>query len=245
MLDIANEPPLDPSHTAGLQVDQGDITVSGGTVNIFSTSTEDRSLPVQLSSFSATSIAEGVKLNWRTESEVNNVGFNVYRSTTKDGNFTKLGFVEGHGSTPFGHDYSFADAVKTEGTYFYYIEDIDVEGKKERSDIISVTFKPQRVLLPTRFELRQNFPNPFNPETWIPFQLPRDADVMIEIYNLNGQLIRTLSLGTLPAGYYNERRSAAFWDGRLNTGEKSASGIYFYRLKAGDYSAVKRMVIIK
>ncbi len=159
----------------------------------------------------------------------------------QDGKFDKIGFVNGHGSTPFGHDYRFTDKMAEAGqTYFYFIEDIDIEGKRERSNIISITFKPQ-IPLPTHFKLYQNFPNPFNPETFLPFQLPKDTDVTIEIYNLNGKLVRILSLGMLPAGYYDERANAAYWDGRTNTGEKCASGIYFYRLKIRDCSAVKRM----
>jgi Tol biopolymer transport system component len=249
VLDIAGG--ANPSHNAGLELtNQTFITSSNAGVasaNFPIQNSMDTSLPVQLSSFSAASTAKGVTLNWRTETEVNNVGFNVYRSTTREGNYAKIGFVDGHGSTAFSHDYSFDDrTAEADQTYFYLIESIDVEGNKERSDTISIIFNPpaQRPM-PTRFALHQNFPNPFNPETWIPFQLPRDADVTIEIYNLNGQIVRTLLLGKVPAGYYDERSNAAFWDGRSDSGEKVASGVYFYRLKAGDYSAVKRMVVVK
>jgi len=93
--------------------------------------------------------------------------------------------------------------------------------------------------------LLQNSPNPFNSETWIPFHLAQEADVTIQIYDMRGQIVRTLSLGTLTAGYYDDRFKAAYWDGKWEMGEVVSSGIYFYHLKAGDYSAVRRMTIIK
>lgn len=207
------------------------------------------SLPVELSFFAATGTADGVTLRWRTESETNNFGFKIYRSATNDGNFQKIGFVEGHFSTPLAHDYTFTDKKAEAGqTYFYFIEDVAIEGNTKRSDTISVTFRPQSVPLeirPTQFALYQNFPNPFNPETWIPYDLVADAPVSITIYNASGHRIRTLSLGTQPAGTYLLKDRAAYWDGRSDNGELASSGVYFYHLQAGDYHAVKKMVIFK
>ena len=80
----------------------------------------------------------------------------------------------------------------------------------------------------------QNYPNPFNPETWIPYKLAVGAEVQIKIYNLTGQLIRTLDLGEKEPGEYISKDKAAYWDGRNNSGEEIASGIYFYQLRAGD-----------
>ncbi|MBM3242539.1 T9SS type A sorting domain-containing protein [Candidatus Poribacteria bacterium] len=99
--------------------------------------------------------------------------------------------------------------------------------------------------IPVKSELVQNYPNPFNPETWIPYNLAKEADVVINIYNVSGQLIRTLDLAHKDAGFYLSKDKAAYWDGRDNSGEKVASGIYFYTLKAGDFSATRRMVIMK
>lgn len=93
--------------------------------------------------------------------------------------------------------------------------------------------------------LGQNYPNPFNPETWIPFQLAEPAEVDIKIYSATGQLVRELNLGHKPAGFYSERNKAAYWDGRNDTGEKVSSGIYFYIIKAGDFTATKKLVISK
>jgi len=101
------------------------------------------------------------------------------------------------------------------------------------------------VTLPKSTELYQNYPNPFNPDTWIPYQLKEDAEVEIRIYTSTGQLIRTLSLGNKPAGYYTGREKAAYWDGRNEAGEKVASGVYFYTIKAGDFTATKKMAIAR
>ena len=88
-----------------------------------------------------------------------------------------------------------------------------------------------------------NFPNPFNPETWIPYQLARGANVVIRIYSPIGQLVRSLDLGYKGAGRYITKAAAAYWDGTNEYGERVASGIYYYSIKAGDFSAVKKMVV--
>lgn len=101
------------------------------------------------------------------------------------------------------------------------------------------------VLTPDETALLPNYPNPFNPETWIPYHLADGADVEIVIYDANGVLVKQLALGYQPAGYYAERGRAAYWDGRNESGESVVSGVYVYRLRAGDYAAARRMVIVK
>lgn len=98
---------------------------------------------------------------------------------------------------------------------------------------------------PKKTALLPNYPNPFNPETWIPYDLERDADVRIHIYNVKGQSIRQLKIGFQTAGTYRTRSRAAHWDGRNAAGEPVASGIYFYTLQAGDFKATRQMVILK
>jgi hypothetical protein len=98
---------------------------------------------------------------------------------------------------------------------------------------------------PYRFQLLANYPNPFNPETWIPFELAEEADVTIRIYGLDGQHIRTLDLGRYGQGSYTDRDQAAHWDGRNEYGEQVASSMYIYELRAGTYRAMRRMVIRK
>ena len=98
---------------------------------------------------------------------------------------------------------------------------------------------------PTETRLLANYPNPFNPETWIPYQLTTESDVRITIYNVRGSVVRVLVLGHQPAGFYMSRSRAAYWDGRNAFGEKIASGVYFYTLTAGDFTATRRMLVRK
>jgi len=98
---------------------------------------------------------------------------------------------------------------------------------------------------PEEFALLQNFPNSFNPETWIPYQLAEEVDVAIRIYNASGQLVRTLNLGYKQAGFYTNKDKAAYWDGRNELGEQVASGVYFYQIKAGDFVSTKKFVMLK
>ena len=100
-------------------------------------------------------------------------------------------------------------------------------------------------LTPTVTELLANYPNPFNPETWIPYRLADDAFVTLTIYDLNGQVVRTIDVGHQIAAVYEGRSKAVYWDGRNGLGEQVASGVYFYHLSAGDYSATRKMLILK
>ena len=93
--------------------------------------------------------------------------------------------------------------------------------------------------------LLSNYPNPFNPETWIPYQLAEAADVSVEIYDVGGSLVRTIFVGFKPIGYYLTRERAAYWDGRNEVGESVSSGVYFLQFVAGDFTATQRVVIVK
>ena len=123
------------------------------------------------------------------------------------------------------------------------------------SDIVSVPVPaellnlglgaPSTIAVPSETRLLLNYPNPFNPETWIPYQLSEPAEVTVSIYSVNGSLIRTLALGHQSAGLYRSRSRAAYWDGRNAFGERVASGLYFYTLTAGDFTATRKMLIRK
>lgn len=93
--------------------------------------------------------------------------------------------------------------------------------------------------------LLQNFPNPFNPDTWIPFQLKEDGNVLIRIYSISGELVREINLGYKPAGIYISKDRSVYWDGRDKFGMPVASGIYFYNLKVNDFSETKKLIVIK
>ncbi len=109
-------------------------------------------------------------------------------------------------------------------------------------------FFPEQLLAaltPAETGLLPNYPNPFNPETWIPYHLANAADVTLKIYDATGAMVRQLDLGHQSAGFYTARNRAAYWDGRNQLGEPIASGIYFYTLTAGDFTATRKMSICK
>lgn len=233
-------------------------TISGSSPQRIS---HDISLPVFLSVFTATATPNGVLLSWRTESEVDNIGWNIYRSTKRDGEYHRINdrLIAGAGNSAMPHDYQFLDKDAREGiTYFYYLEDIDIFGRENRSDVIQVPSdkawvekppqeknQPLKSLPPSKFALLQNYPNPFNPETWIPYQLATESKVMIKIYDASGMLVRNLFVGHRREGYYIEKAKAAYWDGRSNTGEQVASGVYFYTIHAGTFTATRKMMVIR
>ena len=117
----------------------------------------------------------------------------------------------------------------------------------------SLTFKRSIAMLesilaamaPHKTILLANYPNPFNPETWIPYQLAAPADVTVSIFAVDGSVVRTLALGHQPIGIYQDKSRAAYWDGKNAHGEPVASGVYFYTLKAGDFTATRKMLIAK
>jgi len=132
--------------------------------------------------------------------------------------------------------------ILSEGTLTVKSEDIDKAFVVIKPSDISLWTK---TMLPDRTELLQNYPNPFNPETWIPFQLSEPANVTISIYDISGKLVRTLVPGPLPAGTYLGKDQASYWNGKNQAGEEASSGIYFYRINAGSFNAVRRMVLLK
>ncbi|MBM3238713.1 T9SS type A sorting domain-containing protein [Candidatus Poribacteria bacterium] len=112
-------------------------------------------------------------------------------------------------------------------------------------NIRAINLNLRQLFIPTKSLLGQNYPNPFNPETWIPYQLASDSPVLICIHNTRGQVIRTLNIGNQKAGIYMTKSKAAYWDGRDNSGEKVASGVYFYTLQTDEFSATRKLTIIK
>lgn len=118
-----------------------------------------------------------------------------------------------------------------------------------RGDVLPAFLKPlaapPTLSLPKETALLSNYPNPFNPETWMPYQLAKPAEVTVTIYAADGKLVRTLAVGHQPAGVYQSKSRAAYWDGRNEVGEPVASGVYFYTLKASDFTATRKMLIRK
>ena len=120
---------------------------------------------------------------------------------------------------------------------------IDAEGIATLEQLLQAVL--HQATPPKETELLANYPNPFNPETWIPYQLAQPAEVTVSIHAADGTLVRTLALGQLPAGVYQDKDRAVYWDGTNEQGEVVASGVYFYSLKAGEFSATNKMLIRK
>ncbi|MCU0343453.1 MAG: T9SS type A sorting domain-containing protein [Ignavibacterium sp.] len=207
------------------------LSASGliGTEFALSSST-DNPFPVELSSFTAVILNKKVILNWRTETEVANFGFDLERSS--DGiTFNKIGFVEGNGNSNSPNEYTYSDDVeKLAGKLYYRLKQIDSDGSFSYSQVISVVLG-----VPDQFVLNQNYPNPFNPSTIISWQMPIRSHVTIKLYDMLGSEVTTLINEEKEAGYYNIEFNA----------NELASGIYFYNISAGIFNSTKKMVLVR
>ncbi|MBS1518846.1 MAG: T9SS type A sorting domain-containing protein [Bacteroidetes bacterium] len=187
-------------------------------------------LPVELSSFTSAVSGNNVTLSWTTASETNNSGFDIERSTVS-GAWSKVGNVNGNGTSTTSHDYTFSDRNLASGNYSYRLKQIDFNGNFEYFNLTNEV----NIGIPNRFELSQNYPNPFNPSTKINYNLPVDGDVSIKIFDISGKEVMTLVNEVKTAGYYSVSFNAS----------SLSSGIYFYTLNAGDFSSTKKMTLIK
>ena len=188
-----------------------------------------QALPVELTSFSATTIGSTIKLSWQTATEINNYGFDIERSSVK-GSWEKIGFVNGNGNSNSPKNYSFVDDNVTAGTYSYRLKQIDNDGQFEYSKAIEIG-----LTAPDKFELSQNYPNPFNPSTTINFNLPEASNVKLIIYNILGQEVKTLVNAFKEAGVHTIDFNAS----ELN------SGLYIYKIEAGSFTQTRKMTLIK
>ncbi|MSR83234.1 MAG: T9SS type A sorting domain-containing protein, partial [Candidatus Latescibacteria bacterium] len=204
--------------------------------------TWDVPVPAELAIFAGqVTTDKNVLLQWSVVSQSNNLGWEVYRSTDK-ARFEKVGeMVLGAGTSDELVSYSFTDSgYPAVDAVYYYLKQIDLSGHTARSSVIEVLLSPAQVL-PTANELKQNFPNPFNPETTITFDLKANTVVELSIYDMTGQHIRTLVNGqALSAGNYSYH-----WNGFDDSGAKVGSGIYLYHLQSGEFTSVKKMTLLK
>jgi hypothetical protein len=162
----------------------------------------------------------------------------------KSGNIGSLEDVDGDGDLDLVAQFPAVDLALTESDTKALLEGQTIDGKSiEGTDSINVV-PPAAPPVPDEFALLQNFSNPFNPETWIPFQLAQDVYVVIRIYNASGKAIRILDLGHKPAGFYASKDKAAYWDGENEAGERVASGVYFYSIQAGGFTATRKMLML-
>ncbi|WP_337866027.1 reprolysin-like metallopeptidase [Ignavibacterium sp.] len=220
--------PDNPTTTARIKVEAaGNVFFDISNFNF----TIENAIPVELVSFTAELIKDGVLLNWITATETNNAGFTIERGTDSE-NFSEIGFVGGKGTTTEPTAYSYLDKSVQSGTYYYRLKQTDYDGTFKYLNVVQV-----EVGLPTEFSLEQNYPNPFNPTTVIEFVIPSGANnfVTLKVFDMLGNEVVTLVNEYREAGVYKIEFDAS----------NIPSGMYVYKLSAGSFSASKKMVLIK
>jgi len=194
----------------------------------------DSPLPVELSSFTSSVNSNSVKLNWSTSSEQYNSGFEIQRSIVKNETpdaWTKIGFTDGQGNSNTAASYTFEDKNLLSGKYKYRLKQIDFNGNFEIYDLSNEVV----IGIPTSTELMQNYPNPFNPVTNISYRLSENGFVTLKVFDNSGREVKTL---------INEFKEAGYYTNEFN-GSDLASGIYFYKLTAGDFVQTKKLSLVK
>ncbi|HSD62918.1 MAG TPA: T9SS type A sorting domain-containing protein [Ignavibacteriaceae bacterium] len=196
-------------------------------------------IPVELTAFTASAFGNNVVLNWTTASENNNRGFEIQRSERRGqtegllserSDWERIGFVGGFGTTTEPKSYSYTDNNLPSGNYFYRLKQIDFDGSYKYSNAVELGVNG-----PAEFSLSQNYPNPFNPTTQISYSIPKDGYVSLKVYNALGQEVAYLVKGMVKAGSHEVTFNAS----------TISSGIYYYRIDAGDNVSVKKMILIK
>lgn len=189
-------------------------------------------IPVELISFRSDVVDNSVLLSWATATESNNLGFEIFRKRSEEGElaFVKVGFVDGKINSTSNSFYSFEDKNLVTGKYIYRLKQVDLDGS---FDFVGYSFAD--ISTPMQFVLEQNYPNPFNPTTTIKFNIPANENVSLKVYNILGDEIATL---------INEKMNAGSHEVQFNASEYS-SGIYFYTLKTGSFSQTKKLILMK
>jgi hypothetical protein len=210
----------------GVDYSMTDITANG----TFIAATDDP-LPVELTSFNAIARGRNVELTWNTATETNNAGFEVERKV-EGTEWTKVGFVEGNGTTAFAHSYSYTDKIDDINAYSYRLKQIDRDGNFSYSGEVEVT----TALTSADYSLSANYPNPFNPTTKFTFAVQNNEQVAVKVFNSIGQEVATLFNGVASANTLYEMNFNA-------TG--LASGTYFYMLRSNGRFEIKKMMLMK
>lgn len=188
-------------------------------------------LPVELSSFSAFVNGNSIILMWRTETEVSNYGFDIERTLTSISvGWEKIGFIEGNGNCNSPKEYSFTDTPDGGISFQYRLKQIDTDGQYQYSETVAVD-----IAAPAQFELKQNFPNPFNPATTITYNLPRDGFVSMKVYDIVGSEIETL---------VNEEKKAGSYLITFD-GTKLSSGVYICKMSGNGFVRSIKMLMVK
>ncbi len=214
--------------TSGADICADNVTIQGTYTGIGTLC--NGPLPVELSLFTATLTKSEINLFWKTETEVDNYGFDVERRIDET-EWISISFIPGHGNSNSPKEYSYTDKeLFAGGSKFHYrLKQIDSDGSFEYSEVVEVE------VVPDQFELSQNYPNPFNPSTTIQFSLPVQSQLRINLYNMLGELVRTIAEGTYEKGYHKVVVDAA----------NLPSGTYVYRLESNAFVQVKKMILLK
>ena len=203
--------------------------------NHYTIEDDNGALPVELASFVSAVNKNNVELNWSTSTETNNQSFEIERSISNSNEWTRVGTVQGNGTTTEIHNYKYTDLRVTTGHYSYRLKQIDFNGTVNYHELSSEVI----VGVPTAYAISQNYPNPFNPTTKIDFELPYDGKVSILLYDISGREVAKLVNEVKTAGYYSVQFNGA----------NLSSGMYFYRINAEgsgqNFVTTKKMVLIK
>lgn len=191
-------------------------------------------VPVELAFFQAFVEDNDVSLIWVTLSESNNFGFEIERCSD-DHDFSRIAFIQGHGTTAEPHRYSYCDENLDAGEYVYRLKQIDHTGMYRYSEPLKV-----HVTVPLSFSLSQNYPNPFNALTTIKYSVPYESKIAIVIYNTQGAQVKALVHDVVKPGVYQ-----VIWDGTNDLGGAVSNGCYFVKMKAKDFQCMKKLLIIK
>ena len=198
------------------------------------TMTIDNAVPVELVSFDTEIIDGNVVLNWSTATETNNSGFSIEKREKSNvkgqTEFSNVGFVSGKGTTTEKTFYTYSDKNEKPGIYLYRLKQIDFDGTYSYSNEVEI-----EVTGPKDFALYQNYPNPFNPSTTIKFALPVKTNLSLNIYNTLGEKVAEIFKGEMEEGYHEMMFNAS----------GLSSGIYFYKIESENYSATKKMLLMK
>ncbi|MEO8400104.1 MAG: T9SS type A sorting domain-containing protein [Ignavibacteriaceae bacterium] len=191
-------------------------------------------VPVELTSFNASVTKGGISLKWETATETNNRGFEIERSTDSK-IFSRIGYVEGNGTSANKNSYQFTDKNLIGGVYYYRLKQIDIDGSYNYSKIVQVDYT-----LPVEFSLSQNYPNPFNPSTSIQVSIPIESQVTVTLYNSIGEEISVITNGSFAAGKHTLNFDAS----------KLSSGTYIYTVLAkgsdgSNFVQSRKMVLMK
>ncbi|UCF06852.1 MAG: T9SS type A sorting domain-containing protein [bacterium] len=183
-------------------------------------------------------------VNWMTASEINNAGFNLHRALSVDGKKIQInnGLIPTQGNEFRGASYSYIDTDVADGvTYYYWLESVDLDGSTTLNGPVISSFATEgETTTPVAFMLAQNYPNPFNPITVIRYDLSVDCHVRLEVYNIRGQRV-----ATLVDEYQNNGTKIASWNGKNENNAVVSSGVYFYKLQAGTFTRIKKMVLLR